>query len=390
MTSDISEKKILHVITRSDWGGAPRIVQLLADETAATTAVACGPGGKLIDRLRSVDVPVFEQPHLKRSIDPISDVRALYRLRQLIRRESFDLVHCHSTKAGALGRIAAAMTGTPSIFTVHGWGFYNTEYEWLSSGVSSGERALARLTDAIVCVSENDRNRGRENDILRHTTDSVIHNGIAPVSFSDDRATIDEEIDRDPETVIIGAIARLAPQKDPMAILETGARLQRRGTDVTVVIIGSGSLTADCREYIDDHDVDAHLLGFHQHALELLADIDVFLLPSRFEGFPLTVLECLHLGVPIVAYDVGGVSESIVDGETGFLVEPADLDQFVERVEKLVSDDGLREEMATRSRRRSKQFTVDRMVRDYEDVYADVLDCSASHRKPHEPLTRSG
>lgn len=374
MSGKLSDKDILHVITRSDWGGAPRIVQLLANETEADTAVACGPGGELIDKLHADGIPVFEQPDLMRSVDPTNDMRALASLARLLRRHSFDLVHCHSTKAGVLGRIAAQMTGTPSVFTVHGWGFYNTEYGWLSPMVTQGERALARITDAIVCVSKNDHEQGVEKGIAQHTKSSVIHNGIPPISLPDDRASLNDEIDSDPETVVIGAIARLAPQKNPMAILKTGARLQEKGHDVTVVIIGNGTLADECRAYIDRHDVDAHLLGFHPDALELLSDIGVFLLPSRFEGFPITILECLHLGVPIVAYDVGGVSESVIDDETGFVVEFGDLERFIDRVEQLVSNPQLREEMADRSRRLSKeQFTVDRMINEYEHIYADIL-----------------
>jgi glycosyltransferase involved in cell wall biosynthesis len=374
MSSDLTDTDILHVITRSDWGGAPRVVQLLATGTEANTAVACGTGGTLINKLQEDDIPVFEQPHLKRSIDPLTDARALRGVTQLLRRESFDLVHCHSTKAGAFGRLAAAWSDTPSIFTVHGWGFYNTEYGWMSPVIAQGERSLARVTDAIVCVSENDYDQGQENGILQNTDGHVIHNGIPPISFSEDRTTLADEIDIDPETIVIGAIARLAPQKNPLGILETGARLQERGHDVTVVLIGDGPLASECREYVENHQIDAHLLGFHPHALELLPDLDVFLFPSRFEGFPIVLLECLHVGIPVTAYDVGGVSEAIVDGETGYLVDSGDHATFVDQAEQLVTDSELREQMRSRSRQLARErFTADQMVQKYDSIYESVL-----------------
>jgi glycosyltransferase involved in cell wall biosynthesis len=144
---------------------------------------------------------------------------------------------------------------------------------------------------------------------------------------------------------------------------------------VTAVVIGDGPLAEECERYADDHDIDVHFLGFREHALELLMDFDVFLMPSRFEGFPLTILECLHAGVPVVAYDVGGIAEAIHDGETGFVVAPDDEAAFVERTERLVTDPDQRETMSTRAETVAQtHYTADRMVADYERVYAGVLD----------------
>lgn len=372
--ASLESTRILHVITRSEWGGAPRVVQLLATGTEADAAVACGTGGPLIGALREDGIEVFEQPHLRRSPGPIADARAFAALYWLLRRESFDLVHCHSTKAGVLGRLAAAAAGVPSVFTVHGWGFYNTEYGWLAPAIARGERAIAGITEAVVCVSENDHRRGRERNILRRADGHVIHNGIPPLSFPADRASLGDELAIDPETVVVGAIARLAHQKNPLATLRTGRRLQERGHDTTVVLIGDGPLREECAAYIERHGFDAHLLGFHEHALELLVDIDVFLLPSRFEGFPLTVLECLHAGVPVVAHDVGGVAEAVADGETGFVVPAGDEDAFVDRTERLVRDPERRERMGRRARDVARStYTAERMVERYEAVYTAVL-----------------
>lgn len=144
---------------------------------------------------------------------------------------------------------------------------------------------------------------------------------------------------------------------------------------MALVIIGDGPLAAECERYVAEHDIDAHLLGFHERALEFLVDFDVFFMPSRFEGFPITVLECLHAGVPVVAYDVGGIAEAIHDGETGFVVPPGDEEAFVERTEQLVTDPERREAMSARAETVARShYTAERMVADYERVYASVLD----------------
>lgn len=371
----LSDKRLLHVITRSDWGGAPHVVELLAEGTDAEVAVACGPGGRLIDELQADDVPVFVQPHLQSALNPIADVRALLDLLGLLRREDFDLVHCHSTKAGLLGRLAAAATNTPAIFTVHGWGFYNSEYGWATPVITRGERLLARVTDEIVCVSRNDLEQGRRHAITQQTAASVIHNGIRPLSLPDDRTRLEDICSIDPDVPVFGAIARLAPQKDPVAILRTTKRLQDRGRAVQTVLVGTGPLIDDCEQYVVKHDLtDVHLLGFREDALELLPDFDVFLLPSRFEGFPLTVLESLHAGVPLVAYDVGGVAEAIEHGENGFIVPADDHDSFVDHAERLLVDDMSRYEMGECAKTVARrQFSAERMISDYECVYDRVI-----------------
>ncbi len=362
--------RVLHVITRSDWGGAQRIVQLLATRAAGDAAVACGPGGTLIDRLTANEIPVHVQPHLKSPPDPVADSRALVDLCSLLRRNSFDVVHCHSTKAGALGRFAAAATRTSRLFTVHGWGFYNVQYNWLEPILTTGERLLTRLSDTVVCVSENDRTRARERGIFRNGDGIVIHNGIPPLTPDSGRSTVETELGVDPNKTIVGAIARLSKQKNPLAIVRAAERVQADNHDVTLVLLGTGPLSERCKRYAHNHDVDAHIPGFRDDALELLADIDVFLLPSRFEGLPLTTLEAMHLGIPVVAYDVGGVSEAVSDGDSGFVVPKGSFERFVQSVEQLVVDRTQREQFSRRAHERARaQFTAARMIDEYETLY---------------------
>jgi len=295
----------------------------------------------------------------------------------LIEDGEFDLVHSHSTKAGVLARIAAARAGVPSVFTVHGWGFYNTEYRALRPVIVRGEQLLAKQTDGVVCVSENDRIEGREHGILSPGDGTVIHNGIPPVRLPPDRPTIYDEFGIDHNRPVIGAIARLAPQKNPLAILKAAKRLRDRGLDFTTVLIGSGPLFEDCQQFVDDNDLsEVYLPGFRDDALDLLPDFDVFLLPSRFEGFPLTVLECLHAGVPIVAHDVGGVAEAIDHGTTGFVVTPDPTGERVAtQVATILESPEKQQKMGNRARQvATHRFTEERMVSEYSALYQEILE----------------
>lgn len=371
----MSADRILQVITRSDWGGAQRIVESLSRRLDGVTDVACGPGGRLIDRLADSDVTVHPQPHLRSAPHP-ADLLAYRDLRRLLADGDFDIVHGHSTKAGALARVAAARAGVPSVFTVHGWGFYNTGYGALRPLVVRGERLLARHTDRIVCVSENDRQQGRAHGVLSPGVGTVIHNGIPPRSGTPDRGRLRREFGIAPGTPVVGAIARLAEQKNPLGILRATRRLRDRGHEFATVLIGSGPLSRDCRAFVEEHDMENTFLpGFRDDALELLPEFDVFLLPSRFEGFPLTVLECLHAGVPVVAHDVGGVPEAIDDGVTGVVVPPDGVEAFINGVETLLERPERRRHMGRRAQQvAGARFTEDRMVAQYRDLYRSVGD----------------
>jgi len=223
------ETIIVHVITRSEWGGAQRVVSLLAERLPGETTVACGPGGRLVQELLASGVNVETQPHLQSPPAPVSDLRAVSDLRQLFNRIKPDLVHLHSTKAGIVGRLAAMTLDCPTVFTVHGWGFYNTGYPRLATVLRYVERFLATQTAEIVCVSQADYDRGVEHGIL-DGRGTVIHNGIEQLP---DGGEVDlrAELDLDSDATVVGSVGRFAEQKDPIEAIETHRELRLRGIE---------------------------------------------------------------------------------------------------------------------------------------------------------------
>jgi len=372
-TDTLAEVTVLHVITGESWGGAPRIVELLSSRMPPTAAVACAPNPRFRRRLEAENVRVIEQPHLQAPPAPTTDLRALFDMIALLRRESFDLVHCHSTKSGILGRVAAAVAGVPTVFSVHGWGFYNSEYDYLSPVLTRVERALESRTDRIVCVSRNDLEAGRRHGILDGTDARVVRNGVPPPELPADRSRL-ADTGVDTGRPVVGTVARLVEQKRPLDLFRAGRDLQDRGQDPATVWIGTGHLEERCERVVDQLGVNGHLLGFRTDALELTVDFDVFVLTSRFEGFPVSIIEAMHLGLPVVAYDVGGVEEAVVDGETGFVVPAGDREALVDRIEQLLRNPDLRAEFGRRGLERAVEtFSVEGMIESYEETYREVL-----------------
>lgn len=365
---------ILHIITRADWGGAQRVVKMLTEHTEANTSVACGTGGRLVAELEQNGTRVFKIPELKSEPDLMSDLNSLYKIVKIILGNNIDVVHCHSTKSGLLGRVAAAATRTPSVFTVHGWGFYNNEYKSVKSLLIGGERLLARVTDKLVCVSENDMKNGIKNEIIGPSEGTVIHNGVPHIQDTDSRSRLADISGIDTSLPVIGTLCRLEPQKDPISFLEIVHRLSDLGEEFQAVMIGDGSLRQDCDRYINKHNLsNVNLLGFRKDALELLFDFDLFLLTSKFEGLPLTVLESMHSGVPVIAYDVGGVSEAIETNITGEIIENRDINEFAKRVSDILCDEEKRSKMSSRAKRRAQQyFSAKRMAKEYAELYNHI------------------
>ncbi len=295
----------------------------------------------------------------------MTDLRTLLGLRDLVRRVKPDLVHTHSTKAGLLGRWAAALAGVPAVHTAHSWSF--------SDGVSSSRRALAvpveavtaRLTRRIIAVSDADREVAERWHVARGERVTVVHNGVADVP---ERAEPDAA---GPPTLAM--VARLAPPKDHALLLHALGGLKDLPWRVALVGDGPGRATIEAtvaRLGIADR-VD--LLGLRRDVPAVLARAHVGALISRQEGFPLAVLEAMRAGLPVIASDVGGAREAVT-AETGLLVARDDEAGLRDALRRVLSTPALRRSLGDAGRRRyEERFTAAAMITRTLDVYAKAV-----------------
>jgi len=369
--------RVLQVVTLSEWGGAQKVVYDLATGLSRERFVAeaaCAPGGPLVAELVRAGIAVHEIAALRRSLSPGRDLLALGELFALMRRGRYDIVHCHSSKAGLLGRLAARAAGVPRIFfTVHGWGFANrVEYGALESFLIRAERRAARLAEALVCVSRATREEGLRWRIAGPEKFVVIYNGLDPVDCGVPDLTLRRETGAGPGDAVVVTAGRLAPQKQPLVFLEAARRLGSRHPRARFVLIGDGPLGEECRAFIGKGGPAdrIYLAGFRPDVPQLLTGADIFVLLSAFEGLPLTVIEAMLAGLPVVAYAVGGLAELVADGATGYLVAPGDLDGAVAKIAALLDDPVRRRAMGAEGRAVAlARFTREKMVRAYGELY---------------------
>jgi len=330
-------------------------------------------------------VPVVTIPHLHREISPVRDLLATVRLARIIRAERPAILHTHTAKAGAVGRVAALLAGRrrPPIIvhTFHGHVLRGYFGRFWTGVFRLLERWLARITDALVAVSPEVR-------------DELVAFGVAPASkFRVIRLGIelDERLSRDgaaraetrrvmgigDQRFVVGWIGRMTAVKRTDVVLRSFRRLRDDGVDAVLCMVGDGPDRRWVEDLAGELGVmrDSLFPGYQEDVGPFFAAFDVFVLPSGNEGTPVTAIEALASGCPVVATRVGGVPDVVTDGEDGFLVEPGDVEELAARLAQLANDPDLRGRMGAAGRERMRsRYAVDRLIDDIDRLYRDLLE----------------
>lgn len=361
--------RVLHIVTNADLGGAPRVVTELANRAVRdghTCGAATVPVGPFWDHLdpRVERIPLR---HLRRNLDPVQDFAALLELSALIRRWKPDIVHLHSSKAGVLGRVAALLAswawGTgrriPTVYTIHGFDtILKTHRTFLPL-----ERALARYTSAIVPVSAYDEGNLRKVGIGGKIR--LIRNGASDRLGAYPAPMVTERIAaaRAEGTTIVMSIARLEPPKRFDLFLDVA-----RSAPKDMRFFWIGNVRPMAPQALPSN---VAMLGEVPEAGNCINLCDIFLLLSDYEGLPMSILEALSCGKPIVASDVGGVSEAL-NPDAGLLV-PNERKAVLTALARLANDHDLRISLGLSARARyERSFSVDSMWRKYLQLYTEL------------------
>ncbi|HEY4040799.1 MAG TPA: glycosyltransferase family 4 protein [Rhodopila sp.] len=312
--------------------------------------------GPLLDEVRAEGFRVIRIPFVRR-LSPLGHLRAFQSLVAILRAEKPDLVHAHMPISGFLARLAARIAGVPKVaYTCHGFLFNHASSSLPRRALSLAmEWIAARVTDVFLTVSEAEARDARRLRIAPNA--EPVLNGRDPAVFHPDpaaRARIRHELGVPGDQVVIIAVSRLVWHKgypELAAAMRTvpevelwvvGERLDSdRGADMAALLRSSG---------LGDR---LRMLGYRTDIPAVLAGADIFALPSRFEGLPMSVIEAMLTGLPVVATTVRGPAEQVVDGETGLLVAPGDVTALCAALGKLVDDPGLRTRLGIAGRQRA-------------------------------------
>lgn len=344
--------RILQIITRSDLGGAQSVVSNLANTLSADheVIVAAGDGdGKMWQMLSSTVIREYI-PSLQRELSPLKELQTIKAFRVLYQKYHPDIIHLHSSKVGILGRLSFPKERI--VYTVHGFDSIRIAYRKFLPL----EKQLQRKCSAIVGVSEYDK----VNLLNEKITNNVecVYNGISRP----------ERLDKNPFVNLctfqkrILCIARLSPPKNIDIFLQIASMLP----DYAFIWIGNQ------HEYCDQYSRNVFFMGSLPNAGAYNEYVDLFVLSSNYEGLPMTIIEAMSFGKPVVASKVGGISEIVVDGVTGYTVENM-AESFCEKICYILGN----EEIYARFSKNAmgcyqEKLTVDKMVDGYLKIYSKI------------------
>lgn len=359
--------KILYVVTRADAvGGASIHVRDLAREMLRRgheVLVLTGGAGPVAAQLQAAGVPSCSLKFLRRAVHPGRDLRAAVELAGAIREWRPELVSLHTAKAGWLGRWACARTGVPALYTPHGLPFGGRFTGLAGAMYRLAEHAASRWPCWMICACEYERNLALASGMIPAGRVRVIYNGVHDVEQA-------LQADAAASPVRIVSVARFEPPKDHATLLEALAGLREEKWEL--VLVGDGPQQGRIQRTAARLGIEDRVafLGYVPDPAPVLSQAQLFVLATRSEAFPRSILEAMRAGLPVVASAVGGVPEAVAEGVSGLLVRPSDASALRIAIASLLRDADLRMTMGRQGRcMYEKRFRFERMADETADLY---------------------
>ncbi len=366
--------RVLELVTSAHWGGAQQQVLSISQALASgghDVLLACGEDGPLLSRAAAVGIPVRRLGWMRSGVDPLAEFRSLLEVAGLIRAVKPDVVHTHSSKAGVIGRLAAARAAralgrpVPVVHHCHGlaWGA-GRQGGLAGRAFRTAEKLTGHLCCGVVSVSQAVADLLARDSIYPRARHVTIHNGIelgnpgpGPFTASPERRTA---LGLPPHGTVVAHVGRAVAGKGHHLALDAFEVTAAAGEDLHLVLIGDGPLLpAICRRAAASPGLRGrvHALGFRDDVPALLRASDALCLPSEAEGLPLVVIEAMAASLPVVATAVGGIPELVVPGETGLLTGAAPTAaQFADALVAVHRSPGRAAEMGRAGRARAERF----------------------------------
>ncbi len=387
MTAALAPDQRIHVaqvVTRfiAGAGGVALRGAAQLDPTRYHVTVVTGEGGRLTDAAAELGMEVLLEPSLVSPVSPRNDATALRRLTALCRDRQFDVVHTHSAKAGALGRLAAYRAGTPVIVhTYHGFPFHEFQSRARRATYVEIERRLAPLTDMVLAIGNGVATEALRRGLARpealRIVAPVVDAGTVPRTRETRRAAralLGLEEDR----LVVGTVGRVDFQKAPEHFVQAIGALAHR--DAVGVWVGSGPGLQAARELARQRGLHRRMMfvGERSDVAELLPAFDVFAMSSRYEGLPCALVEAMRCGIPAVATAVNSVPDLVVPGQSGLLVRPGRPRELAAAIDVLLGDPDLARRCAAQAGDLAGvRFDAAGLGRVLDEVYLQGLERSA-------------
>ena len=359
--------KIVQLITHMhEVGGAQVHVRDLSTRLVQDghhISILYGAEKKLADELYVNEIEYIPMKYLIRNMNLIKDFLAFVEMRKSLKQMNPDIVAIHSSKAGILGRLACWSLRIPFVFTAHGWAFTEGVGKNKQFFYRKVEKWIGKITKKVITVCDYDRILALQQQVLASSKLETIHNGVMDQNNPSNQLASNG-------MVKILMVARFDIPKKHLELLEALSFMKELNWHM--IFAGDGSLKERCAQYVQEHNMGHKVtfLGNHTNVSELLMDSDIFVLTSSWEGLPLSILEAMSHGLPIVASNVGGIREAVRNSENGFLIHH----NLPELLSILIENPMLRKKMGRKSREIYEiSFTFERMYHKTFLTYKNLI-----------------
>lgn len=386
MSKDMKKVKIIYFITKSVWGGAQKYVYdfavSLPKNIYELLVVAGSEGGVLLTKLQDANIKTIHLENFGRNIKIVNDFKIFRKIIKIIKTEHPDIIHLNSSKMGALGALAGKLYNIPTIFTAHGWAFNEERPALQKLLIKIAVWLTIFISTKTIAVSDKVK-----KDVLLFPfiskKVSVINNGIiVPNLLSKTKAReklLPSKLHIN--TLVLGTISELHTNKGLIYTLGALNTLSKKFLEIPIfyVVIGEGEERKALEDYVKKHNLSSVVFfaGAIDNASQFLNAFDVFILSSITEAFPYTLLEAGHVGLPVIATDVGGVSEIIENNKTGLLIKSKSDEEIINAILFYLKSDTLRKKYGSALKEKvSNSFSKDKMLKKTVDIYKYIVKTS--------------
>lgn len=367
--------RILHVAQAA--GGVDRYIRMLfkyMDHDKFENILVCSHDFKREDYNGLADG--FEYVDMDRAIGS-NDLKAMRAVRKLIKKYNPDIVYAHSSKAGAIARVANINLKAKCIYNPHGWAFnMRNDKAGLYEKI---ERLAAPFCNKIICISESEKQSAIEKNICGGDKLQVIVNGIDIDEYEQRRVVGLSTVSRkscgiDKDAFVVGMVGRISMQKAPDVFIEVAREIKSSIPNAHFIIVGDGPDRKKIEDYAQEHSIPLFISGWMENASDYIDLFDVALLLSRWEGFGLAIPEYMLARKPVVATRVDAIPEIVLDGENGLLVEADDAEKAAEAVLRLYGDNALRMRLINKgSISVHEKYNARRVSRETEELICSMM-----------------
>jgi glycosyltransferase involved in cell wall biosynthesis len=352
-------------------------------------SVAC-TDGPMLRRFEGEGIRTYPVS-ISRAIAPIRNLRAVLTLYRLLRKHEFDIVHVHTPVASLVGRLAARLAGVPLIlYTAHGFYFHEHMNPWARSMHIHLERLFGGWTDFLFTQSEEDAATAVAERIMPAAKVEAIGNGVVIAEFANvPRSAVEDwrkRLDMPRDSIVVGTVGRLVEEKGYHEFFQAASLVAASQPSTLFLVVGDtaeGDRDPFSSRMADMVSSDPNLrdrvrfAGFTHDVPPLLQVMDIFVLASYREGMPRSIIEAMAAGKPVVATDIRGCREEVIDGITGFLVPVRDAPALAKALEALIKDPSLRKRQGVAGRFRAEQLynetiVIDRLIRRIDQLFDGV------------------